>query len=40
VKKVQLSLNATICMLKICDKSAVDLDVKFNSNKSVAMRIG
>ena len=34
------SLKAMRCMLKICEKFAVDLDVKFNSNKSVAMRIG
>jgi len=27
-------------MFEICEQFAVDLDVKFNSNKSVAMRIG
>ena len=31
------SLNAIRCMLKICEKFA---DVKFNSNKSVAMQTG
>jgi len=34
------SVNATRCMLQVCDQFAVDIDVKFNSTKSVAMRIG
>ena len=34
------SVNAMRCMLQICDEFAVDFDVKFNSTKSVAMRIG
>jgi len=34
------SVNAIRCMLQICDEFAVDFEVKFNSTKSVAMRIG
>jgi len=34
------SVNAMQCMLQICNQFAVDFDVKFNSTKSVAMRIG
>ena len=34
------SLNAIRIMLDICDKFAIDFDVKFNSSKSVVMRIG
>jgi len=34
------SLNEMRCMFEICEKFAVDLDVKFNSSKSVAIRIG
>jgi len=34
------SLNAMQLMLKICDDFAIDYDLKFNTEKSVAMRIG
>jgi len=34
------SLNAIRQMLRICEEFAEDLDMKFNSSKSVAMRIG
>ena len=34
------TLNAVQHVLKICDQFAVDFDVKFNSSKWVAMRIG
>ena len=34
------SLNAIWRMLRICEEFAKDFDVKFNSAKSVAMRIG
>lgn len=34
------SVNAMRCMLQVCDQFAVDFDIKFNSTKSVAMRIG
>jgi len=34
------SLDAIRIMLDICDKFAIDFDVKFNSSKSVVMRIG
>ena len=34
------SVNAMRIMLDICEKFAVDFDIKFNSSKSVAMRIG
>ena len=34
------SVNAMRVMLEICDKFAIDFDVKFNSSKSVAMRVG
>jgi len=34
------SVNAMRVMLEVCDKFAIDFDVKFNSSKSVAMRVG
>ena len=34
------SLPAIRNMLKICDDSAVEYDIKFNTGKSVTMRIG
>jgi hypothetical protein len=34
------SINSVQQMLKVCDEFAIDFDVKFNSSKSVAMRIG
>jgi len=34
------SLNAMQFMLKICDDFAIDYDLKFNAEKSVAMRFG
>jgi len=34
------SLGAVRCMLKICDDFADKYDVKFNTNKLFAMRIG
>ena len=34
------SVNAMRVMLDVCDKFAVDFDIKFNSSKSVAMRVG
>jgi len=34
------SVNAMQAMLKICEQFALDLDVKFNSSKSMVMRIG
>jgi len=34
------TVSAMRHLLKICDSYAVDYDIKFNSNKSVAMRIG
>ena len=34
------SLNAICQMLRICDEFAIDFDMKFNSSKSVVMRIG
>ena len=34
------TVSAMRRMLKICDQYAIDFDVKFNSRKSVAMRIG
>ena len=34
------SLNAIRQMLRICEEFASDFDMKFNSSKSVAMRIG
>ena len=34
------SLNAMQVMLKICDDFAIDYDLKVNTEKSVAMRIG
>ena len=34
------SLNAMQFMLKICDDFAIDYNLKFNAEKSVAMRIG
>jgi len=36
---VSHSVNAMRIMLDICEKFAVDFDIKFNSSKSVAMRI-
>jgi len=33
-------LNAIRQMLRICEEFAFDFDMKFNSSKSVAMRIG
>ena len=37
---VSQSVNAIRRMLAICDDFAMNFDVKFNSTKSVAMRIG
>ena len=34
------SVNAMRVMLDICDQFAIDFDIKFNSKKSVAMRVG
>ena len=34
------SLSAMRCMLQICDDFATEYDIRFNTNKSVAMRIG
>jgi len=34
------SINAMRMMLKICEQFAVDFDIKFNTMKSMAMRIG
>jgi len=34
------SLNAVRQMLRICDEFATEFDIKFNSSKSVVMRIG
>jgi len=34
------SLSAMRYMLKVCDDFAVEYDIKFNTGKSVAMRIG
>ena len=34
------SLSAMRCMLQICDDFATEYDIIFNTNKSVAMRIG
>ena len=33
-------LNAIQCMLKICDDFAFDYNLKFNTEKSVALQIG
>ena len=34
------SVNSMRVMLAVCDKFAADFDIKFNSSKSVAMRVG
>ena len=34
------SLDAMHHMLHICEQFAIDLDIKFDSNKSVVVRIG
>jgi len=34
------TLNGMQCMLNICTDSGIEYDVKFNENKSVALRIG
>jgi len=34
------SLNAMRHMLQVCEQFAIDVDVKFNSSKSVVLRIG
>jgi len=34
------SQNVVRHMLQVCEQFAIDFDVKFNSNKSVVLRIG
>ena len=34
------SMNAMRRMLQVCEQVAIDLDVKFNTSKSVVLRIG
>ena len=34
------SMHAMQTVLEICDKVADEFDIKFNSDKSVAMRVG